>query len=182
MTKKTMTSTSLKIFKTLVIIDIILILVSVILFDMKVLWNTQIGFITSSLVMVASLIAYRRMVNTRVEHNIITIDDSKDVIDELEDPYDLYSEEVVEEEAKDLVETVKEEKQKLKENRRTLVQTLKDTKAALSVYRLGAYAVLILGFLYLNRQGLLHIPSYILALGIPPVIIVVMLLREKDHA
>lgn len=178
--KKTMTSTSLKILKTLVVVDIIVIIASVIFFDIKVLWNTQMGFITSSLVMVASLIAYRRMVNTRVEHNIITVDDSKDVIDQLEDPYDLYSEEVVQEEDKDLVETVKEEKKKLKESRRTLVQTLKDTKAALSVYRLGAYAVLILGFLYLNRHGLLHIPSYILALGLPPVIIVLMLLKEKE--
>jgi len=175
-----MTSTSLKILKTLVVVDIIVIIASVIFFDIKVLWNTQMGFITSSLVMVASLIAYRRMVNTRVEHNIITVDDSKDVIDQLEDPYDLYSEEVVQEEDKDLVETVKEEKKKLKESRRTLVQTLKDTKAALSVYRLGAYAVLILGFLYLNRHGLLHIPSYILALGLPPVIIVLMLLKEKE--
>jgi len=180
MMKKTMTSTSLKILKTLVVVDIIVIIASVIFFDIKVLWNTQMGFITSSLVMVASLIAYRRMVNTRVEHNIITVDDSKDVIDQLEDPYDLYSEEVVQEEDKDLVETVKEEKKKLKESRRTLVQTLKDTKAALSVYRLGAYAVLILGFLYLNRHGLLHIPSYILALGLPPVIIVLMLLKEKE--
>jgi hypothetical protein len=118
------------------------------------------------------------MVNTRVDHHIITVDDSKDVIDHLEDPYDLYSEEVVEAEEKDLVEVVKEERKKLKDGR-SLYQTLKDTKAALSIYRLAAYAVLILGFLYLNRQGLLYIPAYIIALGIPPVIIVTLLLKEK---
>jgi len=155
-------------------------LVSIIFFDIKVLYSTQIGYITATLVMLASIISYRRMVNARVEHNIITVDDTKDVIDKLEDPYDLYSEDAVEEEEKDLVETVKEEKKKLKENRRTLYQTLKDTKAALSIYRVGAYAILVLGFLYLNRHGLLHIPSYILALGIPPVIIVTLLLREKE--
>ena len=176
-----MKSTSLKILKALVIIDIVIILISVIFFDIKILYNTQIGFISATLVMIASMISYRRMVNARVEHNVITMDDSKDVIDKLEDPYDLYSEEVVEEEEKDLVETVKEEKKKLKENRRTLYQTLKDTKAALSVYRLGAYAVLVLGFLYLNRHGLLHVPSYILALSIPPMVIVIMLLREKEN-
>ena len=176
-----MTSTSLKILKTLVVIDIIIILVSVIFFDIKILYNTQFGFISATLVMIASMISYRRMVNTRVEHNVITYDDSKDVIDKLEDPHDLYSEEVVEEEEKDLVETVKEEKKKLKENRRTLYQTLKDTKAALSVYRLGAYAVLVLGFLYLNRHGLLHIPSYILALSIPPMVIVIVLMMNKEN-
>lgn len=174
-----MTSTNLKILKTLLVVDILLIAVSFIFFDMKVLYNTQIGFISATLVMIASMISYRRMVNTRVEHNIITMDDSKDVIDHLEDPYDLYSEDVIEEKEKDLVEVVKEERKKLKDGR-SLYQTLKDTKAALSIYRLAAYAVLILGFLYLNRQGLLYIPAYIIALGIPPVIIVTLLLKEKE--
>jgi len=175
-----MTNTNSKILIVLVTVDILVLLVSIIFFDIKVLYSTQIGYITATLVMLASIISYRRMVNARVEHNIITVDDTKDVIDKLEDPYDLYSEDAVEEEEKDLVETVKEEKKKLKENRRTLYQTLKDTKAALSIYRVGAYAILVLGFLYLNRHGLLHIPSYILALGIPPVIIVTLLLREKE--
>ena len=176
-----MTSINTKILKTLVIIDIVIILISVIFFDIKILYNTQVGFISAALVMIASMISYRRMVNTRVEHNVITMDDSKDVIDKLEDPYDLYSEEVGEEEEKPLVEVVKEERKKLKESGRTLYQTLKDTKAALSVYRLGAYAVLVLGFLYLNRHGLLHIPSYILALSIPPMVIVIVMMMNKEN-
>ena len=102
------------------------------------------------------------------------------IIDKLEDPYDLYSEDEVVEE-KTLAETIKEEKKKGKANRRSIYQTIKDTKAALSFYRLGAYALLILGFLYLNRQGLLHIPSYILSLGLPSVILVWVLLKEKEN-
>lgn len=176
----TMSSTSFNILKTLFIIDLSLAVASFIFFDIKTVYNTQIGFISSTLVMFASIISYRRMVNTRVEHNIITVDDSKDVIDQLEDPYDLYSEELVEQEEPDLVDTVKEERKKLKQNRRTLFQTLKDTKAAFSVYRLSSYVLLILGFLYLNRHELLHIPTYLLALGLPPLIIVVMLLKEKE--
>jgi len=176
-----MSSMNRKILTVLVIVDVLLLLVSIIFFDMKVVYNTQIGYITSTLVMVASILSYRRMVNARVKHNIVTMDDSKDVIDKLEDPYDLYSEDVVEDEEKDFVATVKEEKKKLKENRRTVYQTIKDTKAALSIYRLGAYALLILGFLYLNRQGLLHIPSYIISLGIPSVILVWVLLKEKEN-
>ena len=176
-----MTSINTKILKALIVIDIIIIVISLIFFDIKVLYNTQFGFISATLVMIASMISYRRMVNTRVEHNIITYDDSKDMIDHLEDPYDVYSEDVVEEEEKDLVEVVKEERKKLKDSGRTLYQTLKDTKAALSVYRLGAYAVLVLGFLYLNRHGLLHIPSYILALSIPPMVIVIMLMMNKEN-
>ncbi len=181
MLKMMMSSTNRKILIVLVVVDILLALVSVIFFDMKVLFNTQIGYITATLVMVASIVSYRRMVNARVKHNIVTMDDSKDTIDKLEDPYDLYSEDVVENEEKDFSATVKEEKKKLKENRRTVYQTIKDTKAALSIYRLGAYALLILGFLYLNRQGLLHIPSYIISLGIPSVILVWVLLKEKEN-
>ncbi len=179
MTWKTMTKTSIKLLKVLAIVNIIVVVLILLFFNLRWLYSFEIGFLSSSLVMGASLLAYRRMVDTRVEHNIITLDDSKDVIDKLEDPYNLYSEEVIEEE-KPLVEVVKDERKKLKENRRSLYETLKDTKAALSVYRLGAYAVLILGFLYLNRHGLLHIPSYILALGIPPIVIVILLLREKE--
>ncbi len=175
-----MHSMNRKIFTVLVSVDILLLLISIIFFDIKVLYNTQIGYITASLVMIASIVSYRRMVNARVKHNMVTMDDSKDVIDKLEDPYDLYSEdEVLEEQS--LSQTIKEEKKKRKENRRTFYQTMKDTKAALSFYRLGAYTLLILGFLYLNRHGLLHIPSYILSLGIPSVILVWVLLKEKEN-
>lgn len=177
-----MKSTSLKILKVLLFVDILLLIGSM-LFGGKVwVFNTQIGFVSATLIMIASVISYRRMVNTRVEHGIITLDDSKDVIDKLEDPHDLYSEEVVEEKTEeDLAEVVKDERKKLKENRRSLGQTLKDTKAALSIYRLGAYVLLILGFMYLNRHELLHIPSYILALSLPPMIIVIMLMGTSNE-
>ncbi|UPT76516.1 hypothetical protein MN086_05550 [Sulfurovum sp. XGS-02] len=175
-----MHSMNRKIFTVLFTVDILLVFISVIFFDMKVLYNTQIGYITASLVMIASIASYRRMVNARVKHNMVTMDETQDVIDKLEDPYDLYSDNEVPEE-QSLSETIKEEKKKRKENRRSLYQTMKDTKAALSFYRLGAYALLILGFLYLNRHGLLHIPSYIISLGIPSVILVWVLLKEKEN-
>ena len=181
MQKMTMSSRNRKILAVLVSVDILLLVIAVIFFDIKVLYSTQIGYITSTFVMIASIFSYRRMVNARVKHNIVTMDDSKDTIDKLEDPYDLYSEDAEEIAEKSLAETVKEEKKKLKENRRTVYQTIKDTKAALSIYRLTAYALLIIGFLYLNRQQLLDIPSYIIALGIPSVILVWILIKEKEH-
>ena len=140
----------------------------------------QIGYISATLVMIASIISYRRMVNARVKEKIITMDDRRDTIDKLEDPYDLYSEDEADEE-KSLAQTVKEEKKKLKQNKRSLYQTLRDTKAALSVYRLSSYALLIIGFMYLNRQQLLDIPSYIIALGIPSVILVWIMIKEKEE-
>jgi len=176
-----MSSTNRRILFVLVSVDLLLLLSAVIFFDIKIVYNTQIGYITATLVMVASIVSYRRMVNARIKHNIVTMDDSRDTIDKLEDPYDLYSEEATETEEKDLAQTIREEKKKLKKNRRTVYQTIRDTKAALSIYRLGAYAVLILGFFYLKRHELLHIPSYIISLGIPTVILVWVMLREKEN-
>ena len=176
-----MTNTSLKILKLLIIIDIILAIGSIIFFDINVLYNTQIGFISATLVMLGSMFSYRRMVKARVEHNIITTDDSKDVIDKLEDPYDLYSEDIVEDHDIDIREAIKEEKQRFKANRRSVFQVIKDTKGALSIYRVSAYILLILGFLYLNRHGILYIPGYLFSLSLPMLVIVIVLVYDKEN-
>ena len=173
-----MSNLTLQMLKALAIADIIVILLSMVFFDTKMLWNTQIGFISASLVMLASMKSYKRMVDARVEEGIILFDDSKDVIDQLEDPYDLYSEEVTED--KPLAEVMKEERQESKKNKRTLSETLRDTKAALSLNRIGAYVVLVLGFFYLNRHGYLMAPAYILALTVPMLVVVFVLLSNKE--
>ena len=74
------------------------------------------------------------------------------------------------------------EKAKQKAQRRSISQVIKDSRASLSVYRIGAYILLILGFFYLNRHHYLHIPSYLFALSVPPVIVVIMLMRENKKA
>jgi ABC-type transport system involved in cytochrome bd biosynthesis fused ATPase/permease subunit len=160
-------------------VDGLLIFVSAALFSMDILLNTQIGFLSATLVMIGSMVSYRRMVDARVENEVITTDIDKDVIDKLEDPHDLYSEEVKEEPVEDIRAAIKEERAKLKANKRSLFEVLRDTKAALSLYRIGAYIFLVLGFMYLNRHGILHIPSYLFALSLPPLIIVILLVRDK---
>ena len=175
-----MSKLTLQILKVLVIADVVVILLSIIFFDIKMLWNTQIGFVSASLVMLASMKSYKRMVDARVENNIITIDDTRDTIDKLEDPYDLYSEETVEDDSVDISDAVKDEKSRMKKNRRTLSETLRDTKAALSLNRIGAYVILILGFFYLNRHGYLVAPAYILALTVPMLVVVFVLLSAKE--
>ena len=176
-----MTKTSISILKALAVVDVVIILLSVIFFDIKILWNTQIGFISAALVMLASMKSYQRMVDARVELNIITLDDTRDTIDRLEDEHDLYSEDVVEEVSVDIRDAVKDEKLRMKKNKRTLSETIRDTKAALSLNRIGAYIVLILGFFYLNRHGLLMVPLYILALSVPMLVVVFVLLKEKEE-
>ncbi len=179
MTRMTMNVTDRKIVGALIGIDGLLLLASALFFDEKVLLNTQIGFLSASLVMLGSMKSYKRMVDARVEHAVITTDIDRDVIDKLEDPHDLYSEERVEEPVEDMRTAIKEEKKRLKANRRTLFEILRDTKGALSLYRIGAYVLLILGFLYLNRHGLLHLPSYLFSIGLPPLIVAFMLVSAR---
>ena len=124
----------------------------------------------------------QRMVDARVEHNIITIDDTRDTIDKLEDEHDLYSEEIVEDENVDIRDAVKDEKVRMKKNRRTMSEIIRDTKAALSLNRIGAYVVLVLGFFYLNRHSYLMAPAYILALTVPMLVVVFVLLSNKENA
>jgi len=174
-----MRSTSRKILQALLIVDGLLIFIVAIFFNIDILLNTQIAFISATLVMLGSMVSYRRMVEARVENEVITMDIDKDVIEKIEDPYDLYSEPVEEKEVEDVRAAIKEEKARMKAQKRSLFEVLRDTKAALSWYRVGAYVLLALGFLYLNRHGILHIPAYLFALSLPPLIIVILLVQDK---
>ncbi len=174
-----MRSINRKILSILLIADGILLVASALFGGNEAVWNTQIGFISATLVMLGSMRSYKRMVDARVENEVITTDIDKDVIEKLEDPYDLYSEEVKEEPVEDIKAAIKEERARLKQNRRSLFEVLQDTKAALSLSRVGAYFLLALGFLYLNRHGILHIPLYLFSLGLPMLIIVFLLVNNK---
>ncbi|MFK5975200.1 MAG: hypothetical protein QM493_01715 [Sulfurovum sp.] len=154
-----MTNINLKIIKVLLIIDIFLVAISILFFSTPILYNLQIGFISSSLVMFGSITAYKKMINSRVEAIEPFVEDNN-----------------IEDNDKEEKESDEDEKE---EEKRSIAQSLQDASSALSLYRVSAYVVLILGFLYLNRHGLLHIPSYILSIGIAPIVIVVILLREK---
>ena len=169
-----------KIINALLTIDIGILIFCLLSGNRTWLINSQIGFISSSLIMFASIISYRNMVQARVDMGMVVADDNRDTLDKIEDPFDLYSkDDDSNKEEKSLKEVVAEEKKNLKKNRRSIWQTTKDSKAALSIYRLGAYAILIFGFFYLNNNEILDIGSYLFALAVPPVIVVMMLIRQK---
>ncbi|QOY53440.1 hypothetical protein HUE88_05300 [Candidatus Sulfurimonas baltica] len=97
------------------------------------------------------------------------INEKRDFLDELEDPYALYEDEPVNNapyEELDLKEIVKQEKKKIK------ILNISDIKkggrAGFSLYRLIPYLFLILGFIALKNNNLLDISTYLpsLLLGI----------------
>ena len=170
-----------KVIQALVIIDIGILLFCFLSGNREWLFNTQIGFVSSTLIMFASIVSYRNMVQHRVEMGMVVAEDNRDTLEKIEDPYDVFGEDepIKEEGADSFKEVIQEEREKLKKSRRSLWQVTKDSKASLSFYRLGAYGLLIFGFFYLNKNGLLDIPSYLLALSLPPVVVVLMLMRQK---
>jgi len=166
----------------LVVVDLVIALLLYFLGAEYWLVNSQVAFISSSLIMLGSMQSYKSMVKGRlVGVTSVSTHDERDTLDKLEDPYDLFDDEEKkeEDEEKTLVEVVKEERANLKKNRRSIVQTTKDAKASFSFYRLGAYGVLVFGFFYLNSNHFLKLIPYLAFLSLPTIIIVIMLMKQS---
>jgi len=161
-----------KIINALLIVDIGIVLFTYLSGNRVWFINSQIGFISSTLVVFASFLSYRDMVNRRLKSGAIG-DLQKDTIDKIEDPYSLYDDSNSRVDEVD----IKELKAELKKERVSTFEALKNSKATLSLYRIGAYIILILGFFYLNKTHQLDIISYLFSLLIPPVLIVLLLFK-----
>ena len=168
-----------KVLLTLFFLDLFLAFIIYVWKGQVWLINSQVAFISSSLIMLASMKSYKNMVSNALAVGAVT-DDGRDTLDKLEDPYDLYDEQEVIEEEKTLVEVVKEERANLKKGRRSIWETTKDAKASFSFYRLSAYAILVLGFFYLNSNQILELIPYLSFLALPLFIIVFILVNNAE--
>ena len=122
--------------------------------------NLQIYFLSSFFVILGSTFAYNRMIKTQIE--VDNIQNSRDLLDEIEDPHELYDDNPINEtpvDELDLKAIIKEEKKKIK------ILNVKDIKkggkASASLYRLLPYLFLILGFIALKNNELLDIAVYL---------------------
>ena len=146
--------------------------------------NTQIAYLSSALVMGGSMLSYAQMIRRRLAAGVLPDGGDRDTIDRMEDPFDLYSEDPLPETnepatAETIKTAIKEEKARMKEHRRSVRQTLNDSRAAMSLYRLGAYGMLLLGFFYLRGHHVLHPLPYLIGLAVPVVVIVSVLVFRK---
>ncbi len=170
-----------RMFKWLAGAEILLVVLPFAMGRYDWLLNAQIAFISSSLVLAASMFSYSQMVYSRLENGTAIPEDERDVLDKIEDSHDLYGEEVFVDDASALKRTIKEEKQRMKRQRRSLIQVLRDSKASFSLMRLGAYLLLFVGFFYLSKNQLLHVPSYLLGLTLPIVMMLAALMTKKEE-
>lgn len=128
--------------------------------------NFQVAFLASVLILLGSTYSYKRLVERRVASE--ERPDDTDLIDKIDDPFDLYSETVVSEsttEDVDLRAVVKEEKKRLKEQKQTLKNTAKSTPALISMFRVVPYLFLVLGFIGLKNNELLALVPFLVGLG-----------------
>jgi hypothetical protein len=144
-------------------------------------YNVAIGYLSAAAVMLASSRAYARAIRSAVEAGAVTYDLERDVLDKQDDPYDLYSEET-QQSTDDIKQAIADERARIKARRRSLGETVRDSKPAFSPYRLGAYVLIVVGFLYLHRHGMLALPYYLGALALPPIVTVAVMMREMKRS
>jgi len=125
--------------------------------------NFETAFFTSMIVMLGSMYSYRKLVMKRVASDERPYQD--DLIDKIDDPYDLYGEEeeTINLDDVDIKSVIQEEKKKLKTQ--TIKNTASGAPAMVSLFRIGPYAVMVLGFIALNNNHILMLWPYMLGLG-----------------
>jgi hypothetical protein len=173
-----------RIINTLLILDIGLILFCYFIGSHIWLINSQIGFISASLIVFASMYSYGKMVHRQVE-NAKPLDDTDDVLEKIEDLYDNSSHSEFMSESKILNQVqddncIQEEASK-EELKRSMWSSLKSSRAYISLYRIVAYGVLALGFLYLSSNNIFHIVSYFTGISLPIIIIIILLYLQAKR-
>ena len=135
-----------------ILVDLMLIIASFFLGDLWLL-NTQVAFMCSMLITMASFLSYKSMVKARVASG--DVGDDRDLLDDIEDPHKLYEEE-------------EKEPQKIgiKQGAKNLLSSY---KGALSPYRIATYGILCLAVLFLIRHGYFDGIAFLVGLGVVPI-------------
>jgi hypothetical protein len=148
--------------KYFLIVDFLLLILLFIFDDMYGVLNSQIAFISALVITYGSYISYKNNISKRISKQ--QVDETElDTIDKLEDPYDLYTTQINEQEEfskEEIKQIIQEQKKKI-----TLKDAFKNTISSIgaygSLYRVGGYLVLIVGFFYLNNNHLLKVLPYL---------------------
>ena len=173
----------LKFAKVFIILDFCMILYAFIFQNSLWLLNTQVAFISSLFITIASFLSYKRNIQNRLSNLDLSKQnqgEQRDKIDEIDDPYDLYTEyeQVPESELtpQKIKEIIEDEKSKVKKN--SFKNTLFSAGGFLSVYRVLGYSFLIFGFFALNNNKIFIPIAFIIGLGVVPIGVLVSKLKK----
>jgi len=165
--------------KILFLVDLIVVLVCVLSGQFQWLLNTQLAFISSTLVTIGSYYGYKKNIDSRVEGHS-NDDDNYDEIDKMDDKYDLYSPEVasIEKQEQYSKEEIKEAMKPIKQN--YFANFRSGLSGMASLYRFAGYIFLVICFFFLNNNGYLHIWSYMFGFLIVPIASLVLTIYTKS--
>ena len=128
--------------------------------------NSQIAFISSFIITMFSFNSYKNLINKRLESEV---EKSRDEIDNIEDRFDLYDEEIKEDENIDLKSFIKENRAKVGGVKSSFTNLSKSLSGVFNPFRLLAYLFLFLSFLYLVNNHYFNLYPYFLGLSVVPV-------------
>lgn len=180
--KKMMNNQDLKKFlQIFLILDIGIVVFCLLQGNAIWLLNSQIAFVSSLLVTVGSFLGYQKNIESRVQHipQEAQIQEDRDYIDRLEDPYDLDDEQDFKELSDEEIQQIlKEEKQN--QSRNSFKNTLFSMGGFASLYRIFGYVFLLIGFFYLVENKFFDVYSYLFGFLIVPIgALIVSIKKEK---
>ena len=174
----------IKFAKVFIFLDLCIFIYALVFQNKLWLLNSQIAFISSLLITIASFVSYKKNIQNRLsnfDYSKMSKGEDRDKIDEIDDPYDLYTEyeEITENEltAEKIKEIINDEKAKVKRN--SVKNTIFSASGFLSIYRIFGYIILIFGFFVLNNNKIFMPIAFIIGLGIVPFGVLISKLIKK---
>ena len=156
-----------KAIKLFAIVDAIVIIICLVNTNMLWLINTQVAFFSSLFVTLGSYLGYRKNILNRVKTHK-NFDDNYDEVDKMDDPYDLYSPNIEQQEelSKDDIKQIIKENKPKGNNIKSFIGGL---SGMASIYRIIGYIFLVVGFFYLKNNNLIEPISYLIGFLIVPI-------------
>ena len=137
----------------------------------KWLINTQVAFICSMIIIFASFLSYKGMIEKRLENG--EIPETRDELDKIDDKYGLFDEdENIEEKElskEEFVKLYKEERKKSSGIKQTFSNLFKSGRGVFNPFRLIAYTLLCVAMLFLIRQELFSAIPFLVGIGAVPI-------------
>ena len=148
----------LKLIRILIAIDIGIVVFCYLEDDIVWLYNTQIAFFSTALIVLGSFVGYSNMVKAQIQNGNV----GEDILKKYEDPCDLDEEED------------KIDKEKLKEYKKKKLKwyeaLLFSFKGGFNLIRILGYILLIAGFLWLKNNGIFDTISFLFGVSIVPAV------------
>jgi len=148
------TMTITNILKTVLIVDIVLIFCLLLWAEATTVLNTQVSFISFSLILLVSYLSYKN----HIDRSVANYDGSL-AVDDDDDKFELYK--------------YKKKPGKIDNIKQTIKNRYDNLGRFVSVYRIVSYALFVLGFFALKEQNILQPIAYLVGISVLPVGIIV---------